>query len=159
MIEIEVFPHRFLKASTTENFLNSVYSLETVQRVIMHGESLPQKVNYGPAKGTPVNHSERKIINVQGVEVQLTLQVGRFWILLDDETELSKVDEICKELFPYGYKVSEGRFIKDSPTVTDYMKYGESFVNSIDKRMLGVTDPRSRFENSVSLIPKSEKGE
>jgi methyl-coenzyme M reductase subunit D len=34
MIEIEVFPHRYLKAKTTEKFLNEMYSLETVERIM-----------------------------------------------------------------------------------------------------------------------------
>jgi len=28
MIEVEVFPHRYLKAKTTEKFLNEIYSLD-----------------------------------------------------------------------------------------------------------------------------------
>ncbi|ABO34337.1 Methyl-coenzyme M reductase, protein D [Methanococcus maripaludis C5] len=159
MIELEVFPHRYLKAETTEKFLNSAYSLSTVQRVVIHGESLPKKVGYGPAKGTPVNHSEKKEITVRGVPVELMLQVGRLWVLLDDESEIEKIDEICKDLFPFGYRLTKGKFLRNTPTVTDFIKYGESAVNDIDKRLLSATDPRSKFDSSVALIPKSETNE
>ena len=159
MIELEVFPHRYLKAETTEKFLNSAYSLSTVQRVVIHGESLPKKVGYGPAKGTPVNHSEKKEITVKGVPVELMLQVGRLWVLLDDESEIEKIEEICKDLFPFGYRLTKGKFLRNTPTVTDFIKYGESAVNDIDKRLLSATDPRSKFDSSVALIPKSETNE
>ena len=154
MIEIEVFPHRYLKANTTEKFLNKVYSLDTVERIVIHGKSLPKTVYYGPAKGAPVNHTERKEIVVQGIPVELTVMAGRFWINLENDSELEKIEEICKELFPFGYKISVGKFLKDKPTVTNYIKYGEKFVNEIDKKIVGITDPRSKFQSSVTVIPK-----
>ncbi|AVB76661.1 methyl-coenzyme M reductase operon protein D [Methanococcus maripaludis] len=159
MIELEVFPHRYLKAETTEKFLNRAYSLSKVQRVVIHGESLPNKVGYGPAKGTPVNHSEKREITVKGVPVELMLQVGRLWVLLDDESEIEKIEEICKDLFPFGYRLTKGKFLRNDPTVSDFIKYGESAVDDIDKRLLGATDPRSKFDSSVTIIPKSEKNE
>uniref|UniRef100_A9A9A5 Methyl-coenzyme M reductase operon protein D n=1 Tax=Methanococcus maripaludis (strain C6 / ATCC BAA-1332) TaxID=444158 RepID=A9A9A5_METM6 len=159
MIELEVFPHRYLKAETTEKFLNRAYSLSKVQRVVIHGESLPKKVGYGPAKGSPVNHSEKREITVRGVPVELMLQVGRLWVLLDDESEIENIEEICKDLFPFGYRLTKGKFLRDTPTVTDFIKYGESAVNDIDKRLLSATDPRSKFDSTVALIPKSETNE
>jgi methyl-coenzyme M reductase subunit D len=159
MIEIEVFPHRFLKADTTEKFLNEMYSLETVERVIIHGQPLPKTVYYGPARGTPVNHPERKEVLVRGVPVELTVMAGRFWILLNEDNELNKIEEVCKSLFPYGYNLNAGKFTRSSPTTTDYMKYGEKLVNSMDRKMIGLTDPRSKFTSSVKMIPKNENAE
>jgi len=156
MIEIEVFPHRYLKAKTTERFLNEVYSLSTVDRVIIHGQSLPKTVYYGPARGTPVNHSERKIIDVHGVPVELTVMAGRFWITLKDDSEVDKIEDICKSLFPYGYNLKVGKFTRDKSTVTDYMKYGEILVNRMDRSLIGLTDPRSKYESSVKIIPKND---
>jgi methyl-coenzyme M reductase subunit D len=159
MIEIEVFPHRYLKAKTTEKFLNEMYSLETVERIIIHGEPLPKTIYYGPARGTPVNHPERKEINIHGVPVELTVMAGRFWITLKDDSEMEKIEEICKELFPYGYNIRVGKFTRDTPTVTDYMKYGEKLVNMMDKKMIGLTDPRSKYESTVKVIPKESESE
>jgi len=159
MIEVEVFPHRFLKATTTEKFLNEVYSLETVERVIIHGQPLPEKVYYGPARGTPVNHPERKEITVNGVPVLLTVMAGRFWIQLSNDEEIDKIEEVCKNLFPYGYNLKVGKFTRSEITTTDYMKYGEKLVNSIDKKLIGITDPRSKFSSAVKIIPKSENAQ
>jgi len=159
MIEVEVFPHRLLKASTTEKFLNEIYSLDTVERVIIHGEPLPKTVYYGPARGTPVNHSERKVINVKGVPVELTVMAGRFWITLKDDSELDKIEEICKELFPYGYNIKTGKFTRNYPTVTDYLKYGETAVNMMDKKFIGLIDPRTKSNGAISVIAKEDDEE
>ena len=159
MIEIEVFPHRYLKAKTTEKFLNEAYSLDAVERIIIHGEPLPKTVYYGPARGTPVNHPERKEINVHGVPVELTVMAGRFWITLKDDSEVDKIEEICKSLFPYGYNIKVGKFTRSKATVTDYMKYGEKLVNMMDRNMIGLIDPRSKYESTVKLIPKENEKE
>ncbi|WP_423792831.1 methyl-coenzyme M reductase operon protein D [Methanocaldococcus indicus] len=159
MIEIEIFPHRYLKASTTEKFLNKLYDLESVERVVIHGQSLPKTVPFGPAKGLPVNHSERKIINVKGVPIELTVMAGRFIVTLKDDSEIDKIHEICKELFPFGYNLKVGKFLKDKPTVTDYLKYGEEgvhLINEMDKRLIGLIDPRSRLKTNVAIIEKDD---
>ncbi len=158
MIEVEIFPHRYLKASTTEKFLNRIYDLKTVDRVVIHGQSLPKTVPFGPARGLPVNHSERKIINVKGVPVELTVMAGRFILTLTDDSEINKIEEICKELFPFGYNIKVGKFLKDRPTVTDYLKYGEDgvfLINEMDRRLIGLVDPRSRLKTNVSVIEKN----
>ncbi|ADG12954.1 methyl-coenzyme M reductase operon protein D [Methanocaldococcus infernus] len=157
MIEVEIFPHRYLKASTTEKFLNKLYDLKTVERVVIHGQPLPKVVYYGPARGLPVNHSERKIIEVKGVPVELTVMAGRFIVTLSDDSELEKIEEICKEMFPFGYDIKVGKFLKEKPTVTDYLKYGEKgvqLINEIDRRLIGMIDPRSRLKDSLAVVEK-----
>jgi len=159
MIEVEVFPHRYLKAKTTEKFLNEIYSLETVERVVIHGQPLPKTVYYGPARGTSVHHSERKVINVHGVPVELTVMAGRFWITLKDDSEIDKIEEICRSLFPFGYNIKIGKFTRDKATVTDYIKYGERVVNMMDRSLIGLIDPRSKFDRAVKIIPKEKDEE
>ena len=159
MVEVEIFPHRYLKASTTEKFLNKIYDLKTVERVVIHGQPLPKVITYGPARGLPVNHTERSIIHVKGVPVELTVMAGRFWITLKDDSEVDKIEEICKSLFPYGYNIKVGKFTRSKATVTDYMKYGEKLVNMMDRKMIGLTDPRSKYESTVKVIPKESESE
>ena len=63
VIDIKIFPHRYLKPKTSEKVLNASYDLgKDIIRVIVHGPSLPKYVYYGPARGMPVNHSDRKVI-------------------------------------------------------------------------------------------------
>ncbi|ENN96463.1 methyl-coenzyme M reductase operon protein D [Methanocaldococcus villosus KIN24-T80] len=159
-MEIEIFPHRYLKASTTEKFLNKLYDLKTVERVVIHGQPLPKVVTYGPARGLPVNHSERKIINVKGVPIELTVMAGRFIVTLSDDSELEKIKKICEEMFPFGYDIRVGKFLKDRPTVTDYLKYGEDgvyLINEMDRRLIGMVDPRSKLSSSVAVVEKREE--
>jgi methyl-coenzyme M reductase subunit D len=74
--DVKIFPHRILKPQTTETILNEVMVLDGVLRVLINGESLPTIINYGPAKGLPVNHTDRKTINVKGNDVPLRISVG-----------------------------------------------------------------------------------
>jgi len=106
-----------------------------------------------------VNHSERKVINVHGVPVELTVMAGRFWITLKDDSEIEKIEEICKSLFPFGYDLKVGKFTRTRPTVTDYIKYGERAVNMMDRSLIGLIDPRSKFDSAVKIIPKKKEEE
>ena len=74
--DVKIFPHRILKPTTTEKILNQILALDGVLRVLINGESLPTIVNFGPAKGLPVNHTDRKTINVKGNDVPLRVSVG-----------------------------------------------------------------------------------
>jgi methyl-coenzyme M reductase subunit D len=155
-VDIQIFPYRYLKPETTERVLNSIYSLgKDIIRVIIHGQSLPKYVYYGPARGTPVNHPDRKVINVNGKDVELTVKVGKFIITVPYEksVELSeKLDEICKKAFPFGYNLNLGAFTKVKPTVSDYLKYGEGFEDKIDPRLIGMADPTARTSDKVKMI-------
>ena len=52
--------------------------------------------------------------------------------------------------------------MKDRPTVTDYIKYGEDgvfLINEMDRRLIGMVDPRSRMANSVTIVEKDTEKE
>jgi len=124
--EILIFPNRLLSAETTEKLLNRIYEVPHVRQVNVSGESLPAVATIGPAKGQPVNHPERKVINVKGKEVELRLQVGRVFVEVDDidhvQATLGELDKICQEILTFGYSMEVGRYSKYRPTVTDYKK-------------------------------------
>lgn len=124
--EILIFPNRLLSAETTEKLLNRVYEVAHVRQINVSGEGLPAVATIGPAKGMPVNHPERKTINVKGEDVELRLLVGRIFVEIDDIDHLQKaledIEAICKEILPFGFKMEVGRYSKYRPTVTDYKK-------------------------------------
>jgi methyl-coenzyme M reductase subunit D len=126
--EILIFPSRLLKAETTEKLLNRVYEVPHVRHITVSGESLPETLKAGPGTGTPNEHSERKKIIVRGQEMQLTLMVGRVFVEIDDIDNVPKaiedIEEICKELLPFGFNLEVGRYSKFKPTVTDYKRRG-----------------------------------
>ncbi len=124
--EILIFPARLLRAETTEKLLNRIYSVANVRYVTVSGEDLPAVLNAGPGKGQPVNHPERHIISVKGEEVELRLLVGRIFVEINDIDNVPKaledIEEVCKELLPFGFNLEVGRYSKFRPTVTDYKK-------------------------------------
>nr|WP_279383414.1 methyl-coenzyme M reductase operon protein D [Methanobacterium formicicum] len=83
--DVRIFPHRRLKPETTEKILNELLDLEGVLRFLVNGESLPKIVGYGPARGTSVNHPDRKIITVKGKEVELLVSVGDIIVTIRQE--------------------------------------------------------------------------
>ena len=124
--EILIFPSRLLSAETTEKLLNKIYDLPHVRQVNLSGEGLPAKILQGPATGQTSDHEERRVIKVKGKEYQMTLQVGRVFVEIDDidnlQESLDKIEEICKDTLPFGFSLEVGRYSKYKPTVTDYKK-------------------------------------
>jgi methyl-coenzyme M reductase subunit D len=124
--EVLIFPHRLLSADTTEKLLNRVYEVPHVRQINVSGEGLPAKVTSGPHAGLPVEHPQRKVITVKGKEVELTLQVGRIFVEIDDidnlQGALDEIEKICQEILTFGFNLEVGRYSKYRPTVTDYKK-------------------------------------
>jgi methyl-coenzyme M reductase subunit D len=153
--DVKIFPYRILKPSTTENILNQILQLDGVLRVLINGESLPTIVNFGPAKGLPVNHTDRKTIQVKGNDVPLRVSVGEIilTVRLDNlEDFVEQVDEILNETLSFGYDVKVGIFNKTQSSVSDYMKYGEGFEDKIDSRLIGLVDPNAKSSETVRYI-------
>jgi methyl-coenzyme M reductase subunit D len=152
---VKIFPYRILKPTTTENILNQILQLDGVLRVLINGESLPAIVNYGPSKGLPVNHTDRKTISVKGNDVPLRVSVGELilTVRLDNlEDFVEQVDEILNETLSFGYDVKVGIFNKTQSSVSDYMKYGEGFEDKIDSRLIGLVDPNAKSSETVRYI-------
>jgi methyl-coenzyme M reductase subunit D len=124
--EVLIFPHRLLSAETTEKLLNRIYKVGHVRQVNVSGEGLPSKVSSGPHTGLPVDHPQRKVINVNGKEVELQLQVGRVFVEIDDidnlQGALDEIEKICQEILTFGFNLEVGRYSKYKPTLTDYRK-------------------------------------
>jgi methyl-coenzyme M reductase subunit D len=129
--------------------------LDGVLRVLINGESLPTIINYGPAKGLPVNHTDRKTINVKGNDVPLRISVGEIilTVQLDNlEDFVEKVDEILSNTLNFGYDLKVGVFTKSQTSVSDYMKYGKGFEDKIDSRLIGLVDPNAKSSETVKYI-------
>lgn len=124
--EVQIFPSRLLSAATTERLLNRLKKIEHVRQINVHGETLPDKVKYGPATGIDVNHPERRVIEVDGEKIELRVQVGRVFVEVDDidyiQGVVERIEEVCEELLPFDFYLEIGRYSKFRPTVTDYKK-------------------------------------
>jgi methyl-coenzyme M reductase subunit D len=155
VIDIKIIPNRFLKPDTCEKILNEIYELEGNMRVLIHGPSLPKKVFYGPGKGHEVNHTDRKTIQVKGNDVDLRVMVGDIVITADISKFnefMDKLQVILDENMPCDVTVLVGRFTRTKSTISDYLKYGESFENHIDKRYIGLVDSSARSSETVKVI-------
>lgn len=155
VIDIKIIPNRYLKPDTTEKLLNSIYNLEGHQRVLIHGPSIPLKVFYGPGKGHVVNHTDRKVINVKGNDLELRVMVGEIVITVD----ISKFNEfmedlegILDEFMPCDYSILVGIFTRTKSTISDYLKYGNNFESAIDERYIGLVDSRAKTSETVKVI-------
>jgi len=124
--EVAIITNRLLSADNTEVILNRLETIEGIRQINMTGESIPKTINSGPAKGLPNNHTERKVIHVQGREVELRYIVGAFYIELEVETEeeldrkLEEIKTVCNECIEFGYTLDVGRYSKYKPTLHDY---------------------------------------
>ncbi|GAA5819502.1 MAG: methyl-coenzyme M reductase operon protein D [Methanobrevibacter sp. CfCl-M3] len=155
VIDIKIFPYRRLKPETTEKILNKILEKKKIFRIIINGESLPKIVGFCPARGTKVNHPDRKIIKIKKEELELFVSVGVIIITVDVEELnlfLKYLDVILSKTLNFKYEISAGIFTKTNTTVSDYLKYGLRFEKNIDPRMIGLVDPNARSKETVKLI-------
>ncbi len=155
--EIQIFPERLLSAKTVERLLNAIVErVDGIGRIVLHGPGLPKVVPFGPARGEPVKHPERRPIRIQDEEVPMKVQTGQIIIEVEDEERLdeitAQIEEICREILPCDFQVQTGRFTRHRPTVTDYLKFGEKGVKELDDRLLGLVEPRARLSDRVSIL-------
>lgn len=154
-VDVKIFPYRRLKPQTTEKVLNGIMEFDGVLRVLVNGNSIPKVVTYGPAKGTPVNHEDRKVIGVKNENFELCVSVGELIITVNyDELEsfMEKLDTLLKETLTMKYDVKTGIFTKTDITVSDYIKIGLGLETGIDPSLVGLVDPNSKSSETINLI-------
>jgi methyl-coenzyme M reductase subunit D len=124
--EVKIFTDRLLSADTTEKVLNALIKVKHVRQINICGETLPIKVKSGPHTGIPVNHPERRVIKFGENEIELTKQVGGFYVELTADADVdAAVEEIrkkCDKMIKVGYTLEVGRYSKYRPTLTDTLR-------------------------------------
>jgi len=153
--DVRIFPHRRLKPETTEKLLNELLDLEGVLKFLVNGESLPKVVGYGPARGTRVNHPDRKIITVKGKEVELLVSVGDIIVTIRQENLeefVEKTKSILEETLNFGFDVRVGIFTRTQTTVSDNLKVAYGIEEDFDPSLIGLVDPKTNSKETVKLI-------
>ena len=153
--DVRIFPHRRLKPETTEKILNELLDLDGVLRFLVNGESLPKIVGYGPARGTSVNHPDRKIITVKGKEVELLVSVGDIIVTVKHENLeefVEKTKTILEEVLNFGFDVRVGIFTRTQTTVSDNLKVAYGIEEDFDPSLIGLVDPKTNSKETVKLI-------
>lgn len=154
-VDVKIFPYRRLKPETTEKILNSIMEYDGILRVMINGNSIPKIVGYGPAKGTQVNHEDRKVIKVKNDSVELQVSVGELILTVKYENLelfLEKLQNLLENTLSFGFEVSTGIFTKTNITVSDYLKLGYGIDSNIDPRLIGMVDPKAKSQDTVKLI-------
>jgi len=132
---------RFLNPETTERLLNLIVSIPGVRRMVLNGPRLPAMVPYGPAKGMENPHPMRKKIHVGDEEMELQVHVGTVLLELECRDVIPALKAAIEPVFTdFSFRIKEGKFMKTTPSLVDYCKYGPD----ADKSILGLADPKSR---------------
>jgi methyl-coenzyme M reductase subunit D len=147
-MDIEIFPHRILGTDTTEKLLNDLESLESVKRTVIQGPRLP------PQDEIDRIYGDRRIIVVNGEEIELKVKTGRIFVELYDESGIDEIRVICDEHITTGFDIntSKSQYIRKQRTVSDELKYGMN--TEIPEELIGIADTRSKFKDHVSILKK-----
>jgi methyl-coenzyme M reductase subunit D len=139
LLQIEVFPERLLTLETAQKLLNELNKINGIRRMVVYGPGLPKDNPEDLLQGNFVTHA--RYLNILGEQVELTVQVGRVWIELEDIGVKQQIQEACeKALSPLRFEINEGIFLRTRKTVTDYARKG----GNVDDINLGLFDPKSR---------------
>lgn len=107
----------------------------------MTGNDVVTVESAGAAKGLPNAHTMRKTIRVGDQDVELQVHVGTVLLELENREIIPALKSACEAVFTtMTFRIDEGRFMKASPSLVDYCKYGPD----ADKDILGMADPSSK---------------
>lgn len=149
IVQVEIFPSRFLMPETAQRLLNELYANGGIVRILVQGPNLPRTVTYGPGKGTPIQENRDLLIEVGGQVFELRVKVGRIRLELEGEEYLPGVKAACERALPFSFQIKRGRFFRETSTISDYAKYGKEIK---DRRRLGLVDPKAKGEKNLAIL-------
>jgi methyl-coenzyme M reductase subunit D len=139
--QCRIVTERLLNPETTEHLLNQIVSVPGIRRMVLNGPRLPATVTYGPAKGLANPHVMRRKIHVGDEDLDLQVHVGTILLELESREIIPALQAACEPVFTnFTFRIQEGRFMKTSPSLVDYCKYGPD----ADKDIIGMADPSSK---------------
>ena len=152
-LQVEIFPSRLLRPETAQKLLEEISKVDGLYRAFIQGPRLPLTVPYGPARGEPVEHRDRKVIQVADQTFELTVMVGRIRLEIRDSDVKEEIREVCEKILSFPFEYREGKFISTEQTVSDYAKRGPN----PDPVMFGLADPRAKKDCEVCLLESKEE--
>ncbi|HTY89595.1 MAG TPA: methyl-coenzyme M reductase operon protein D [Methanocella sp.] len=150
LLQLEIFPSRLLTVETAQKLLNELNKISGITRMVVYGPGLP--------KDDPQNlldgkfEAQKKYLNILGERVELTVQVGRVWVEVEDIAVKDKIREACEKTLPIPFDINEGLYLRTRKTITDYVRKG----GNVDDISLGMFDPKSKRKPSC-CGPRSDK--
>ena len=139
LMQVEVFPERLLNLETAQALLNELNKISGITRMVVFGPSLPRDNPEDLLEGKYRVH-EKKYLNIMGEQVELTVQVGRVWIEIEEPGVKEQIREAAKKSLPFPFELNEGLYIRTQKTITDYVRKG----GKVDDISLGLFDPKAK---------------
>lgn len=146
-VQVEIVPARFLMPETAERLMNEIYKNGGIQRIMIHGPSMPKAVPCGPGKGIPIEENKDRLMEICDQALELQVNVGRIRLELESEDYLKGLRAACERALPFSFQIKQGKFFHDRMTTSDYAKYGKVE----DKRILGLLDPKAKKDKLAIL--------
>jgi methyl-coenzyme M reductase subunit D len=151
-MQIEVFPDRLLNLETAQGLLNELNTVSGITRMVVYGPRLPKDDPSDLLEGKFAPKGP-KYLNIMGEKVELTVQVGKIFIELEDPSVKSKVKEACEKALPFSFEINEGLYIRTRKTLSDYVRKG----GKVDDISVGLFDPKAKPKSSCCGDKESDK--
>jgi methyl-coenzyme M reductase subunit D len=142
LLQLEIFPARLLTVETAQKLLNELNKISGITRMVVFGPSLPKNDPQDLLEGK--FEAQKRYLNILGEQVELSVQVGRVWIEVEDISVKDKIREACEKTLPFSFDINEGLYLRTRKTITDYVRKG----GDVDDISLGMFDPKSRRKPS-----------
>lgn len=136
--QVEIFPQRTLNIETAQKLLNELNAIEGITRMVVYGPRIPPDNPDDLLEGKFVPPT-KKYLNIKGEQVELTVQVGRIWIEINDLEAIEKIRAAGEKALPFPFEMYEGLYIRSQQTVVDYAKGFKTGDTN-----LGLFDPKDR---------------
>jgi len=151
LMQVEIFPDRLLNNETAQALLNELNKISGITRMVVHGPRLPAETPENLLAGK-YNVHEPQTLEIMGEKVELTVQVGRVYVEMEDPSIKDKIKEACRKVLPFPFEINEGNYIRTRKTMTDFVRKG----GNVDDITVGLFDPKARPKSSC-CTPKSNK--
>ncbi len=139
IMQLEVFPERLLNFETAQGLIDALNEIDGIARIVVHGPRLPPE-DPDNLLGGKFGIREARRLNIKGEMVELTVQVGRIWIEVEDVGAVEKIRKACEKALPCSFELYEGQYFRRKKTVTDYARMG----SNADELKLGMFDPKDK---------------
>lgn len=143
LMQVEIFPDRLLNIETAQALLNELNKISGIIRMVVHGPRLPRDDPENLLAGK-FGATDKRYLEIMGEKVELTVQVGRVYVELEDPGVLGKIKEACSKTLPFSFEINEGQYIRTQKTLSDYVRKG----GKVDDVSVGLFDPKAQPKSS-----------
>jgi len=121
-LEVVIFPDRLCSDETVANFLLALKEIDGITQILLSGprtyDLIKRKIKIGSTK-----------------EIILDIQVGKFFIEIEDPEVIMEIRAAADRVFSFGYKIGAGRYNKYQKTTMDHVRgYSLTFRKDILER-------------------------